>query len=69
MAPAQRLPHHPRPRPRRPEPERAGALGRARLPSAAGRGMANSLFFTSCWGFGESLPLKTAGPVAVVSEG
>lgn len=40
------------------------------LPSAEGRGVADSLLFTSCWCFGESLPLKTAGPVAAaVSEG
>lgn len=31
--------------------------------------MAGSLLFTSCWVFGESLPLKTAGPLAAVCEG
>ena len=39
------------------------------LPNAEGRGMADRSFFTSCWCFGESLPLKTAGPTAVASEG
>lgn len=43
--------------------------GTAMLPRAAGRGVADSLLFTSCWCFGESRPLKTAGPMAAVSEG
>lgn len=43
--------------------------GQAMLPSAEGRGTADGSFFTSCWCFGESLPLRTAGPTAAVSEG
>lgn len=31
--------------------------------------MADRSFFTSCWCFGESLPLRTAGPTAAASEG
>lgn len=51
------------------DPERGRTPGTGMLPSAEGRGVAGSLFFTSCWVFGESLPLKTAGPVAAVCEG
>lgn len=42
--------------------------GQARLPKAEGRGAADRLCFTSSWCFGESLPLKTAGPTAAVSD-
>lgn len=43
--------------------------GRAGLPKAEGRGTADRWFFTGGWCFGESLPLKTAGPTAAVSAG
>lgn len=45
-----------------------GQPGQAALPKADGRGKANRLFFASCWHFGESLPLKTAGPTVALSE-
>lgn len=44
-------------------------IGRSRLPKAEGRGTADRRFFTSSWCFGESLPLKTAGPRAAVRAG
>ena len=44
-------------------------IGRSRLPKAEGRGTADRRFFTSGWCFGESLPLKTAGPRAAVRAG
>lgn len=62
------LPQQPSPEESETPPTPAPA-GPATLPSAEGRGMADRSFFTGCWCFGESLPLRTAGPTAAASEG
>jgi hypothetical protein len=45
-----------------------GPPGQTVLPKVEGPVRAGRLFFASCWCFGESLPLKIAGAVAVVTE-
>lgn len=52
-----------------PWPRESKTPGQASLPNAKGRAMATGLVFASCWCFGESLPLKTAGATAAANEG